>query len=349
MAEKLDAGVTFGRWTILAASDKIGKNKAWLCQCSCEKATTKVVKQFTTTSLASRSCGCERKEHMAALNKSRKIEIKAGDTYGRLTVVQEAEMRGLMRYFLCACTCGTNIEVSRGALQSGNTQSCGCSRLDYENKKDRIKRKHEKLNVGDVRGRLTVVEILGPGANPKLKCSCSCGGEKILNEYNILHSNVSSCGCLNIEATIATHTTHGLSKNRKAYYHYIQKTRPGVFPARYARRRATKVSATPPWAKDEADEMFTKLTVEARKLRELTNTQYHVDHIVPLVGKAGRGTRVGTLQVVSGLHCASNFALLPAADNLAKNCWDWPDKPEYSEADLKELKKLHKKTCYNKR
>lgn len=54
--------------------------------------------------------------------------------------------------------------------------------------------------------------------------------------------------------------------------------------------------------------------LQAQTLREVLGENYHVDHIVPLKGKT-----------VCGLHCETNLQILPAAENIRKNCHVWPD------------------------
>lgn len=60
----------------------------------------------------------------------RKINL-AGKTYGRLTVLKEADRdRWGQVTWVCKCSCGNNCYVRGRDLRSGNTKSCGC--LDIE-------------------------------------------------------------------------------------------------------------------------------------------------------------------------------------------------------------------------
>lgn len=55
-----------------------------------------------------------------------------GKKFGRLNVVARsihAPVRGRV-YWDCDCVCGNTTSVATGSLHSGNTRSCGCSRLD---------------------------------------------------------------------------------------------------------------------------------------------------------------------------------------------------------------------------
>ena len=61
----------------------------------------------------------------------RRIQVNAGDRYGRLTVIDEAPpyvtaSGTRCRQLLCRCSCGTKGEFLLERLRSGNTQSCGC-------------------------------------------------------------------------------------------------------------------------------------------------------------------------------------------------------------------------------
>ncbi len=61
----------------------------------------------------------------------RKIQIKEGDQYGKLTIVKEVEPHiepsGIKRRrFECKCDCGNIIKVNLNSLRTNNTKTCGC-------------------------------------------------------------------------------------------------------------------------------------------------------------------------------------------------------------------------------
>lgn len=80
-----------------------------------------------------------------------------------------------------------------------------------------------------------------------------------------------------------------------------------VKSAASARRRASKIKATPDWlTEDDLNEIKYMYSL-ARDAKTLTGEDYHVDHIVPLKGKS-----------VCGLHVPWNLQVLPAYINLSK-------------------------------
>jgi hypothetical protein len=65
--------------------------------------------------------------------KGKKLEIKSGDKYGRLTIVKEVKQHitpsgQIKRKFNCVCECGNIIDTQLNGLIAGNTISCGCYR-----------------------------------------------------------------------------------------------------------------------------------------------------------------------------------------------------------------------------
>ena len=59
---------------------------------------------------------------------SKKLEIKTGDRFGRLTIIKEVEpkSKNKYRYFECLCDCGTIRDFKIYRLTNGITISCGC-------------------------------------------------------------------------------------------------------------------------------------------------------------------------------------------------------------------------------
>jgi hypothetical protein len=60
----------------------------------------------------------------------KKIQVSAGDPYGRLTVVSEAPPKqypsGTRRAFICKCECGNVVTALLSDLRDEHTTSCGC-------------------------------------------------------------------------------------------------------------------------------------------------------------------------------------------------------------------------------
>lgn len=65
---------------------------------------------------------------------ARKVEI-VGRTFGKLAVIRkDSDFRypngAHSEKYLCRCECGNNLVVAKKNLLNGNTQSCGCSRVE---------------------------------------------------------------------------------------------------------------------------------------------------------------------------------------------------------------------------
>lgn len=56
----------------------------------------------------------------------KRVEVKIGDKYGRLTVVSELSKKNGDRFFELRCDCGNITNVILERLRSGETKSCGC-------------------------------------------------------------------------------------------------------------------------------------------------------------------------------------------------------------------------------
>ena len=83
---------------------------------------------------------------------------------------------------------------------------------------------------------------------------------------------------------------------------------PALVLAQKAKRRATKLNATPSWLTEEHHKQIADMYWLAKDLEAVSGQPYHVDHIIPLQGKG-----------VCGLHVPWNLQVLPADINIGKS------------------------------
>lgn len=131
-------GHRFGRLIVLSRSTTSAK---WVCRCDCGNLV-----EVTTTHLKTghtKSCGCLQKDIASEV---RGINLN-GQRFGLLTVegLDIEKSTSEKKYWVCQCDCGSRISVSTGDLRSGNTQSCGCSKLSHGEMK--IKSLLEEYNI----------------------------------------------------------------------------------------------------------------------------------------------------------------------------------------------------------
>lgn len=81
-----------------------------------------------------------------------------------------------------------------------------------------------------------------------------------------------------------------------------------TFAEKVARRAAAKASATPSWLTAEQRAEMRGFYLESQRLSVLTGVPHHVDHIVPIRGRA-----------VCGLHVPWNLQVIPASSNRRKH------------------------------
>jgi hypothetical protein len=93
--------------------------------------------------------------------------------------------------------------------------------------------------------------------------------------------------------------------SRKRSY---QKNNKDKINAIEAKRRASKLQATPHWLTEDDLEQIKNFYSEAQLNQALNGIEYHVDHIVPLQGEN-----------VCGLHVPWNLQVIPAKENMRKS------------------------------
>lgn len=75
-----------------------------------------------------------------------------------------------------------------------------------------------------------------------------------------------------------------------------------------AKRRATRLKATPKWLTKQQLAEIANIYKQAKELEKETGLKYHVDHIIPLKGKD-----------ICGLHTPWNLQILKAEENIRKS------------------------------
>lgn len=185
-------GLQFGKLTVLKRDwDYVKEHNIkrpvpyWKCQCSCGYIFSIAGSKLTQTNGVKKCKFCNNKE---------KIRDLTGKQFNRLTVLKLSENRtndGGAKW-VCKCSCGKIIEVSRGDLVNNHTKSCGCLKIETLIQDDL---------TGLRFGKLTVIEkVPAPRAVKNRysywKCKCDCGGEIITKKPNLINGDTKSCGCL---------------------------------------------------------------------------------------------------------------------------------------------------------
>ena len=130
----------FGRLTVIKRADKIqtpnGRSHvAWECLCECGNTITVRGDNFRNGHTV--SCGCKKREVLAAAGKNRASDL-VGSVFGRLTVKADSGERDNKGGIIweCECSCGNTAYVSTSNLTrpSEATISCGCAKSKGEEK-----------------------------------------------------------------------------------------------------------------------------------------------------------------------------------------------------------------------
>ena len=112
----------FGKLKVIERIDS-----KWKCQCDCGN-----IAYVSTNHLKSghtQSCGCLQREKTIA---SSAIDI-TNQRYGLLVALKYDELTSIpkKRKWICKCDCGNIVSVELNNLRSGDTQSCGCTKMSH--------------------------------------------------------------------------------------------------------------------------------------------------------------------------------------------------------------------------
>lgn len=126
----IKSGDKFGKLTVVSDKpEQRGHSSLWKCICECDDGNEKFVYVQATDLISGHttSCGCARRE--AA---SKKTSDLTGKVFENLIVVERlSNAPNKPVKYKCRCSCGKEIEVRHGNLQSGNTRSCGHERKTW--------------------------------------------------------------------------------------------------------------------------------------------------------------------------------------------------------------------------
>ena len=125
----------------------------------------------------------------------RKIDL-TGQTFGKLTVLEEAQERNKSGSvcWICRCECGNIVVVSGDNLRRNHTKSCGCQ-----------KKESAQARVVDLTGQRFGKLVVNRKTNNPYPgnrhtywlCDCDCGKTDVLVDgENLKSGKISSCGCL---------------------------------------------------------------------------------------------------------------------------------------------------------
>ncbi len=177
-------GKTYGTLYVVEYLPEESTNKRDKYRCVCVCGNEKNIWGLGLRSGSTKSCGCSLRRAT--------VEKMVGETFHQVYVIKylpEAS-KGVDQY-LCRCSCG-NEKIIRGpSLRNGQTKSCGC----YQ----RMKTVNKML--GQTFGRLYVVEYV-PDIESRsdwYRCSCTCGGGKVVRGISLRSGNTKSCGCIRHE------------------------------------------------------------------------------------------------------------------------------------------------------
>ncbi len=155
-------GKRFGKLTPLKRVDVRDKNNInriyYNCRCECGNEKL-IAKSTIIDGSGAKSCGCDKIIKNKNISKNLLKDL-VGMSFYRLTVVKQVEKpetrKNKERFWLCKCDCGSGKEVivSTGMLNSGNTKSCGCFKIETTIKFNQETKK--KYNTYDLSGEYAI-------------------------------------------------------------------------------------------------------------------------------------------------------------------------------------------------
>lgn len=149
-------GVSDSRLTVLCRVDDHVDSRGvhyprWKCQCECGNIVIATANAIRRGKI--KSCGCLLKDVLNSI----KFKDLTGQKFGKLTVLHRANDRidpngEHKTVWHCKCDCGNEKDITRSALISGASRSCGC--LKTENVRSINKELRQYDSNGNLIGRM---------------------------------------------------------------------------------------------------------------------------------------------------------------------------------------------------
>lgn len=187
-------GQKFNKLTAISLVGIRKKQSIWLYQCDCGTYTLATAGAVSTGHTI--TCGCSLKE-TAAGKRTETLSGEIGKTYGKLTITSFTESIDYRTAVNARCVCGNEKAYVLRDIQSGNTKSCGCSKISARVEKCR---EDAKTLIGSVFGKLTILSVVDKTeGKTEVFCRCSCGTEGQFKLNTLKTGNTTSCGCAKTE------------------------------------------------------------------------------------------------------------------------------------------------------
>lgn len=140
--------------------------------------------------------------------KTQKFEIDKTKIYGHLQIIEEIPIserpKNRGRAVKVKCSCGNEVVRNLQSIKGGRTTSCGCIRIELQNKKRQENILKNYINKKF--GRLTILSLNRlddnygkTNWNKYMNCKCDCGKEVVVLLSNLNAKKTQSCGCLSID------------------------------------------------------------------------------------------------------------------------------------------------------
>lgn len=144
-------GVKFNKLTVIK-QEGFYKNgeELYICECDCGSSITRQTSYNHLKRGEVKSCGCLVQKVYDKFIAQSKLRTKniLGETFGRLTVVNESSRTKYGVQWLCNCSCGKTKIVSGVNLRKKNgTQSCGCLGNEIRSERNKSRKNSDPWQV----------------------------------------------------------------------------------------------------------------------------------------------------------------------------------------------------------